>query len=64
MAEVRESTSRYGNLEVYFICEDGTDGTVPFFSDEISLSERDAIGRTPDQLRETKVRRDVAYLRS
>jgi hypothetical protein len=65
LAEIRKSNDRYGNVEVFFICEDGeTTGAIPFYSDEIFIDPGRVIGMTPAEARAYKCRVDADYLRS
>lgn len=54
-----------GGAKVYGTYEDGTEEfIVEFYPDEISISEREVIGKTKAQVIDMKCDKDSAYLRS
>lgn len=56
-----------GNTNVFATVEGGGQTEVllfSFFDDELSFSTQELVGRTPEEARELRYRKDVEYLRS
>lgn len=61
----QDSNHRYGDKEAIATLEDGSKTSVfPWFSDELSFTETELVGKTVEEARDLKQARDIAYLRS